>query len=144
MKLSRYDIQVLPLREQTRDTYRLLFFPGMVCVAGLSYYLVHSLVGGHVSFYPLIGACAGMLPSLWLGTPSRMSAIDASNRAQMDAWLQAHRHVFDPARGWVPKMPRALYFDSQIVRYERDYVIGPLVTLRKLRAVLQAPSRLTV
>ena len=62
----------------------------------------------------------------------------------MDAWLQAHKHVFDPARGWVPKMPRALYFDSQIVRYEGDCVMGPLLMLRKLRVVLQTQSRLTV
>ena len=85
-----------------------------------------------------------MLPSLWLGTPSRMGVIDASDRVQMDAWLESHRHVFDPVRGWVPKMPRALYFDSQIVRYEGDCVIGPLVILRKLRAVLQAQAKLTV
>lgn len=144
MKPSRYDIQALPLREQMRDTYRLLFFPGVVCVAGLTYYLVHSLAGGHGSFYPLIGACLGMLPSLWLGTPARMGAIDVRDRAQIDAWLQSHNHKFDPARGWVPKLWRALYFDSQIVRHDGDSVIGPVITLRKLRGVLQAPSRLTV
>lgn len=144
MKLSRYSIRTLPLRVQLRDTYRILFFPGLVCVAVLIYYVAHSLLGAHGSFYPLLGACLGMLPSLWLGTPSRMGAIDASDRIQMDAWLQAHKHVFDPARGWVPKMPRALYFDSQIVRYEGDCAIGPLLMLRKLRVVLQARSRLTV
>lgn len=144
MKLPEYEIRALPLREQMRDTYRLLFLPGLVCVAVLIYYVVHSLMGGHGSFSPLIGACVGMLPSLWLGTPARMAAIDASDRAQIDAWLQAHKHLFNPSRGWVPTMPRALYFDSQIVRYESDDVIGPLITLRKLRSVLQAASRLRV
>ena len=51
MKLSRYNIRALALREQVRDTYRLWFSPGLVCVAGLICYIVHSLVGGHGFLY---------------------------------------------------------------------------------------------
>lgn len=114
----------------------------MVCVAGLISWFVRPATGGSASIFPLVGACAGMLPSLWLGTPSRMCMGGADDRARIDRWMQSHKHRFDPGRGWVPALPRPLYFDSQIVRYESDSVIGPLVTLRKLRAVLQASSHL--
>jgi len=63
------------------------------------------------------------------------------DREPIEAWLANHRHIHG-ARGWVPKVPRALYFDSQIVRFDDDSVIGPVVTLRKLRAVLRATGRI--
>lgn len=142
MNEAPYEIRRLPLRQQMRDRYRLLFFPGMVGVAGLISWFLRPSTSGYTSFFPLLGACAGMLPSLWLGTPARMRLDGSDDRARIDRWMQSHKHRCEPGRGWVPALPRPLYFDSQIVRYEGDAVIGPLVTLRKLRAVLQASSRL--
>jgi hypothetical protein len=142
MNASPYDIRRLVLRQQVRDRYRLLFFPGVVCVAGLVSWLVRPATGGSVVLFPLVGACAGMLPSLWLGTPSRMCLGGTGDRARIEGWMESHKHRFEPGRGWVPALPRPLYFDSQIVYFQGDSVVGPLVTLRKLRAVLQASSKL--
>lgn len=46
MNASPYDIRRLPLRQQIRDRYRLLLFPGMICVAGLISWLVRLATGG--------------------------------------------------------------------------------------------------
>ena len=127
-----YAIRSLPLREQLHDTYRVLFFPGVLGIAALATAWLHAPDA------VLAGAAVGMLPSLRLGTPSRMT-IAAGDRIRIDAWLACRNHVSDE-RGWVPKLPRALYFDSQIVRYEGDTLVGPLVTLRKLRDTLRAPK----
>jgi len=130
-----YAIQLLPLREQWRDTYRVLFFPGF---AGVMAVLVVWL---HWPVALLTSGCIGMLPSLWIGTPARMT-IASDDRARIDAWLSCRRHQ-RTHRGWVPALPRALYFDSQIVRYDDDGVIGPLITLRLLRRHLLADPRLS-
>ncbi|MBN8922146.1 MAG: hypothetical protein BGP10_17285 [Rhodanobacter sp. 68-29] len=128
-----YVIRSLPLRTQLHDTYRALFFPALVALAALLTWWLR------IPLIVMTGMIVGMLPSLRLGTPSCM-AIVADDHARIDAWLAARRHVRDD-RGWVPQLPRALYFDSQIVRYESDTVVGPLLTLRKLRAMLQpSPS----
>lgn len=130
---SLYVIHVLPLRTRLRDTYRTIFFPTLAGLFALVSWWMHW------PFTLLLGACIGMLPSLRLGTPARMT-IAQGDRARIDAWLASRRHLRDE-RGWVPKLPRALYFDSQIVRYEGHGVIGPLITLRKLRATLLRQAR---
>jgi hypothetical protein len=42
----------------------------------------------------------------------------------------------------VPRLPRGLYFDSQIVRCEGNAVVWPIIALRKLRRALLAASTL--
>ncbi|MEO8779971.1 MAG: hypothetical protein ABI389_15045 [Rhodanobacter sp.] len=122
----------MPLRQQARDTYRLLFCPALLSVFGLvSWWSASGALNGI-----LIGSCVGMLPSLVMGTPARMAMVDG-DRAEIEAWLGKHNHLHD-ARGWVPKLPRALYFDSQVVQFDGNSVVGPIVTLRKLRTMLRA------
>lgn len=134
-----YDIQSLPWREQLHDTYRTAFYPVFIGVLVSAAWLLHHLFGGLEFYGPLIGASVGLLPSLRLSTPARMLIAGPADRAQIDAWLGSHRHVRD-ARGWVPTLPRALYFDSQIVRYDGDAVVAPVIILRQLRKVLRAAS----
>lgn len=135
-----YVIRMLPLREQMRDTYRVLFFPALLTVFALaSWWLRQWLTAGAIQGM-LLGSCAGMLPSLLMGAPARMS-IAAGDRVTIEAWLASHGHVLD-IRGWVPRLPRALYFDSQIVRCEDGVVSGPAIVLRKLRQILRASARI--
>lgn len=124
-----YSIHALPWREQLRDTYRVLFFPVALAVFAIAtrYF--------HWPWVVVIGAGAGMIPSYRLGTSSRM-AIAPGDADLIDRWLAVRLHARD-ARGWAPKLPRIAYFDSQIVHYQGDAVIGPLITLRKLRKALR-------
>lgn len=138
---SLYAIKSLPWREQVRDTYRVVFFPACLAVLTLILWALHTWFAVGVFVAPLIGGVAGMLPSLRHGTAARMPIAGKVDRAQIDAWLACRRHVRD-TRGWVPKMPRALYFDSQIVHYDADCVIGPRIVLRKLRRMLRSASSL--
>jgi len=139
MRIPLREIKTLPWRDQCQDTYRVLFFSGLICLLVLTSWVLQHLMDSSIFLGPMMGACIGMLPSLWLGTPASMSIADAGDREKIDVWMLSHRHIHDE-RGWVPKLPRALYFDSQIVRYEGNNVIGPLITLRKLRSVLRAES----
>lgn len=129
-----YCICPLPLREQLRDTYRVLFFPVSLGIAALFVWWLHA------SVLVLLGASFGMVPSLRLGTTARMT-IAANDVARIDALMLRWKHRRD-VRGWVPRLPRGLYFDSQIVRCEGNVVIGPTITLRKLRGILQPASTL--
>jgi hypothetical protein len=131
-----YEIHGMPLRQQLRGRYRVGFFALLAGLVALACGLLHQVARVPAgSAAVLIGAYAGLLPSLWQGTPACMS-VTVSDLPRIDAWL-ARRHVRD-ARGWVPRLPRMLYFDSQIVRYGAGCVVGPRITLRKLRSVLLA------
>ena len=140
MKDRLYAIRMLPLREQIRDTYRVLFFPALLVVLALASLLFERWLAAGVIRGMLIGGCAGTLPSLLLGTPARM-LISSGDRVTIETWLASHGHLRD-TRGWVPKMPRALYFDSQIIRCDDNSVIGPVVILHKLRRILRANTRI--
>lgn len=59
----------------------------------------------------------------------------ARDLATIDAWMARYGYVQDE-RGWVPGLPRWLYFDGQIVRYRGDTVIDPMRTLHHLRWML--------
>lgn len=126
---NRYVIHALPLWEQLHDTYRVLFFPITLAITAwvVWYFNWPSVV--------ILGAGIGMLPSYHVGTPSQM-AIERGDITIIDGWLAAHGHARD-ARGWVPRLPRIAYFDSQIVHYIDDAVIGPRLVLRKLQPVLR-------
>lgn len=126
-----YEIHGMPLRQQLRHRYRVGFFSVLAdrvaLACGLPRQFARVPTG---SAAVLIGAYAGRLPSLWQGTPACMS-VTASDLPRIDAWL-ARRHVRD-ARGWGPRLPRMLYFDSQIVRYGAGCA-GPRITLRSSAA----------
>jgi hypothetical protein len=129
-----YRICPLPLREQLRDTYRVLFFPALLGIAALLVWRLHAPAP------ILLGAVLGAAPSLRFGTPARMM-ISEGDDARIDVLMLRWKHERD-ARGWVPRLPRGLYFDSQIVRCESNAVVGPIITLRKLRSILQPASKL--
>lgn len=131
----RYAIRAMSLREQSRDTYRVVLFLFIPASTALLLWLMHWPVT------VLVGCCAGMLPSLVAGTPSRMR-IAAGDQARIEAWLSGHRHRMT-ITGWVPSVPRALYFDSQTVRCDGGEVIGPLMTLRALRRMLKAGANMS-
>lgn len=140
MNDRKYSIRILPLRQRVRDTYRILFFPLLLVVFGLVIWWLSQWFATSVARAMLIGGCVGMLSSLALGTPARMPIADG-DRATVEAWLANHRHISN-ARGWVPNVPRALYFDSKIVRFDDNAVVGPVVMLRKWRRMLCAQTRL--
>ena len=131
-----YAIRVLPLHTQVRDRYRMLYFPAVLAVFALAAWWLRDWLSPGAAQGMLIGAFAGTLPSLMLGTSARMAIADG-DCVMVEAWLASHAHIRDH-RGWVPRLPRALYFDSQIVRCADGSVTGPVIVLRKLRTMLRA------
>ncbi len=139
MDVQMYAISGLSLREQLRDTYRVLFGPALLALLVAASLWLERWVSAGTIRGMLIAACVGMLPSLAMETPARMP-VSVGDRVTIEKWLANHGHARD-ARGWVPKLPRALYFDSQIVHCDDSSVVGPLVVLRKLRRVLRGNVR---
>jgi len=138
---SAYPIAVASLREQVRDRYRTSLIGGLalLCVA-----LVVSAQVMHWSGLVVAmaeGALIGMLPSLVAGQPARMP-LAPGDGARIERWLERKRYRRD-IRGWVPAVPRALYFDSQIVAVDKGVVTGPVITLRTLRRHLEQGSGLS-
>lgn len=119
-------------RDQLSDRYRVLFILALMVLLA-SIYL---LVAGPVGHAALIGGVAGMFPSLYLGAPAHMQIDRDVDRAVIDAYVSSQSYRRDP-RGWVPKLPRVLYFDSQIVRYGENEVFGPVMVLRRLQRLLR-------
>jgi hypothetical protein len=75
-----YRICPLPLREQLRDTYRVLFFPALLGIAALLVWRLHAPAP------VLIGAILGAAPSMRLGTPARMMICEGDD-ARIDALM---------------------------------------------------------
>lgn len=127
-----YSIKVVGFRGQLSDRYRVLFVLALVILLGsICFFVV-----GPVGYAALIGGVAGMFPSLYLGAPAYMRIDRDVDRAVIDAYVSSQSYRKDP-RGWVPKLPRALYFDSQIVRYGENEVFGPVMVLRRLQRLLR-------
>ncbi|MEW5833562.1 MAG: hypothetical protein AB1832_00740 [Pseudomonadota bacterium] len=135
-KEGRYPIAIASLREQARDRYRLWFFSGLVllCIAVAA--LIHGITGSGLPIAIAQGAVIGMLPSAVLGQPGCMP-LGSGDAVKVEQWFEGKRYLRD-SRGWVPAVPRALYFDSQIVSIGDGFVIGPIATLRALRRHLQS------
>lgn len=119
-------------RDQLSDCYRVFFVLALMVLLGS----VYLLVGGPIGHAALIGGVGGMLPPLYLGTPARMRIDGGVDRSAIDEYVSRQSYRMD-SRGWVPKLPRMLYFDSQIVRCHGNEVFGPVMVLRRLRRLLR-------
>jgi hypothetical protein len=127
-----YSIKARSLRDQLSDRYRVVFLLVLVALLVGIYFLV----AGPIGHAALIGGIGGMMPSLYLGTPARMRIDGSADRSIIDGYLSRQSYRKGP-RGWVPKLPRALYFDSQIVRCDGHDVLGPVMVLRRLQRLLR-------
>ncbi|AND71283.1 hypothetical protein ATSB10_38290 [Dyella thiooxydans] len=135
-KQDGYPIAIASLREQARDRYRLWFFTGLVLLCVAATVIVHGFTGSGLPIAIAEGAVIGMLPSAVAGQPGCMP-LGPGDAMKVEQWFEGKRYRRD-GRGWVPAVPRALYFDSQIVSIAGGVVTGPVVTLRALRRYLQS------
>lgn len=127
-----YSIKMMSFREQLSDRYRVFFVLAFMALLGSVYFLV----AGPMGHAALIGGMGGMFPSLFFGTPARMRIDGGVDRSAIDEYVSRQSYRMD-SRGWVPKLPRMLYFDSQIVRCHESEVFGPVMILRRLQRLLR-------
>jgi len=123
---------MLGFRDQLSDRYRVFFVLMLMVFLGSVYFLV----AGPIGHAALIGGVGGMSPSLYLGTPARTHIDGGVDRSVIDEYVSHQSYRMD-SRGWVPKLPRMFYFDSQIVRFRGNEVFGPVMVLRRLQRLLR-------
>lgn len=128
-----YEVKLCKLSSQFSDGYKNAFF----FFVFLSLIFVIAASRSNLLSVVCMGAFCGAIPSLWLGLTCKMRFNEKKDASRIARYLSNAFHV-ERGGEWVPKLPTYLYFRTQAVRVEGSLVVGPRVTILKLKKVLSA------
>ncbi len=130
---TMYRVKLCGLRSQFNDFYRDTFILLVLILLGYGLFLPEVTLIKHLCFAAGIGG----IPSLLLGVPCKMQIRGEDDRRFIEKYLANHSHVKSDI-GWIPKLPKYLYFKSQAVRIVDGVVFGPRMTISRLQKDLSA------
>jgi hypothetical protein len=126
-----YKIKLCDLKSQLSDGYKNIFF------AAFFFLLILGIFGSESTFVKVIciGGVCGAIPSLWLGLSCEMRIRGQGDRLRIESYLSGHFHVKRES-DWAPKLPQYARFKSQSVKFAGELVVGPRVTVERLKTLL--------
>ena len=129
----KYEITLCGLKSQLNDAYKNIF----ILAAFFSLFFWTLEIKSTMTNYMTLGIGLGALPSLLLCMTCKMKIQNDADESFIEKYLSDRLHIKSES-GWIPKLPKFLYFKSQAVVIENGFVFGPRLTISKLQKALSA------
>lgn len=113
------------------DSYRWLFVLAVWGIGVAIYFLADSKAAPDIG----MGFVAGTLPALWYGMPCKMELAGRGEILCAESYLASRDFIYNDGI-WSPRLPRMLYFNSQRLVISDGHIVGPMLTLTRIRKLI--------